>query len=127
MVMKRLNFKFVYIILGLIILSAGSVFYKNSMSPKTTYVEEVVLTPTSYIKIPQPESDTSSWKTFSEKSLKFIIRYPENVILDARQTSKDRIYVFIFEEDKDAVLPGKVTALYIADTHKKGGRWVYGF
>jgi len=113
------------IVLGLILL-AGIIFIVMSVNKKhtdsqTTLVEEIVVTPASFIKISQsPDIDTSSWNTFSDEKLKFSIKYPSHIILDERQTVQDKLYVFIFDEDKVKRLPGKVTALYIADTHKKG-------
>lgn len=113
------------IVLALILLAAflfNAIFLgKNNNKQKTAAVEEIVVTPTSFIKISQSaDVDTSSWNTFSDEKLKFSIKYPSNIIIDERQTAQDRLYVFIFDEDKDKRLPGKVTALYIADTHKKG-------
>jgi len=113
------------IVLGLIFL-AGIIFIVMSVNKKhtdsqTTIVEEIVVTPTSFIKISQSlDVNTSSWNTFSDKALKLTMKYPSNVIIDERQTVQDRLYVFIFADDRDKVLPGKVTALYVANTHKKG-------
>jgi hypothetical protein len=106
------------LLLTVLLLAGTSFINKKSEQPKKAYVEEVVVVPTSYTKIPQPKSDTSSWKTFSDKNLKLTLKYPPDVMIDPRQTSENRITVFIFDEDKTASLPGKVTALYIADTHK---------
>lgn len=88
----------------------------NAFAPTPT----AVVTPTTYKKIPPSNLDTSSWKEFSDKKLGFSLKYPPEVIIDARQTSQGRLTVFIFEDDKNKSLPGKVTSFYIADTHKKG-------
>jgi|SRR5882672_4084183 len=91
-------------------------FHKNAVQK---IAEEPVKVPTSYTK-QTSTVDTSSWKTFSDKQLSFSIKYPSSVMLDSRQTSQGRIDVFIFTEDKAKQLPGKVTALYIANTYKAG-------
>jgi hypothetical protein len=105
-----------FVITGALI--AITLFSKSTDKPENTYVEEVVVTPTAYTKIPKPKAETSGWKTFSDTNLKLTMKYPPQVLLDPRQTSQGRLYAFIFAEDKTASLPGKVTTLYIADTHK---------
>ena len=94
----------------------------SETNQQTSLVEEVVVTPANYTKISRTAEtikEISSWKTFIQEKLKFSIQYPANVVLDERQTVQGKIYVFIFAEDQEASLSGKVTALYIADTGKK--------
>lgn len=81
-------------------------------------IEEVVVVPETFEKLTK-DKDASSWQTFTAEQGRFTIQHPANVTIDERQTSPGRITVFIFEEDKTASLPGKVTALYIAETNKK--------
>ena len=123
MKIKNLKSKILIAVAGIILL-AGILAGFNSMTKKQSkiqkYTEEVVVTPTVFMKISQPDVNTSSWTIFKNENFKLSIKYPENVIIDERQTVKDKIYVFIFEEDKEEPLPGKVTALYVANTHKKG-------
>jgi hypothetical protein len=84
-------------------------------------VDEVVVTPTAYLKLEKnAQEETSSWQTYADKKLGFSMEHPVTVILDERQTVAGRIIVFVLAEDKEAPLPGKVTALYIADTTKIG-------
>jgi len=87
---------------------------------KLTYMPEQVVTPSSYIALPTSGEDITNWNVFSEKNLHLTMKYPDEIILDPRQTSEGRIYAFIFAEDEKEPLPGKVTTLYIADTNKKG-------
>lgn len=91
-----------------------SVTRQHAFAPTPTAVPE----PSEYRKISSIDKTTASWKIFTDDKFQYSIRYPEDVILDARQTSQGRINVFIFKEDKTASLPGKVTALYLADTQK---------
>jgi hypothetical protein len=116
--------KHVIALVGILCITAviASIAFINTKdtNPKSTYIAEVVLTPTAYITIPPPQSDISSWRTFTDQKLQLSMKYPPQVMLDPRQTSQDRIYAFIFTEDKVATLPGNVTALYLADTNKKG-------
>ena len=118
-----------YLLLGAIVfltigLLAGIfLFQSNKISNKVAFspTPTVVPTPLEYRKIPPVENDTiTSWQTFTDKKLKYTIKHPKNIILDKRQTSEGRINAFIFEEDKTATLPGKVTVLYLADTGKSG-------
>jgi hypothetical protein len=84
-------------------------------------VNEVVVTPTAYLKLEKnAQEELSSWQTYTDKKLGFSIQHPETVILDERQTVAGRIVAFVFSEDKEAPLPGKVTVLYVADTAKIG-------
>ena len=84
-------------------------------------VNEVVVTPTAYLKLEKDSQEaSSSWQTFTDKKLGFSLQYPDTVIIDERQTVDGRIIAFVFVEDKAAPLPGKVTALYVADTTKIG-------
>ena len=109
------------LVIGLV---GGIIFLSNrTTAPKQfafTPTPTVVPTPSSYRKIAAADKETASWKKFTDSSLKYSLQYPDTVMIDARQTSQGRINVFIFEEDKSASLPGKVTALYLADTQKKG-------
>jgi hypothetical protein len=121
--MPNLKYKYHVILLISIVLVTGALMgmtllKKSPDKPKGTYVAEVVVTPTAYIKIPPPEVATADWKTFFNKNLKLTMKYPPEVMLDPRQTSQGRLYAFIFTEDKTASLPGNVTALYVADTQK---------
>ncbi len=111
----------VIIIVAIVVLAGAFMIANSKHDAKKAYVEEVVVTPTGFMKISQAaDVDTSSWQTFKDEKLKFTMKYPSNVVIDERQTSEGRITAFIFEEDKGQPLPGKVTTLYIADTHKKG-------
>ena len=109
-----------FLILGLI---AGTFFFQaKNTPPKFTFspTPTVVPTPKEYRKIEPADNETASWNEFSDTKLKYVIKHPKNIILDNRQTSEGRLTVFIFTEDKTASLPGKVTALYLADTGKTG-------
>src|SRR5882724_10298348 len=104
------------IITGLVLL-----FTSKNSNTKHNYANEVVVTPTVFVKLSQKNNiNTSSWETFEDKKLKFTMKHPINVILDPRQTSEGRITAFVFAEDKDQLLPGKIPVLYIADTGKIG-------
>jgi hypothetical protein len=112
--------KYIFIIGGIIFL-AGVFLFVSKNGSKNTIANEVVITPTAFMKLSQASDvDTSSWEMYEDKKLKFTMNHPASVIIDPRQTSKGRITAFIFEEDKDKPLPGNVTVLYIADTGKKG-------
>src|SRR5688572_12605571 len=115
-----------YLILGVIIflslgLLAGTfLFQSKNASKKFAFspTPTIVPTPQKYRQIETADKETTSWKKFSDATLKYSIQHPENVMIDPRQTSKGRLTVFIFQEDKTASLPGKVTGLYLADTGK---------
>ncbi len=114
--------QYIFILVGIILVAGVFMFVNNKPKEmKKAYVEEVVVTPAAFMNLSQAaDVDTSSWETFTDEKLKFTMKHPSNVIIDERQTSEGRITVFIFEEDTEEPLPGKVTALYIADTGKKG-------
>jgi hypothetical protein len=97
-------------------------FFANNNTKKYNFAPTptMVPTPSEYRKILPADQETTSWQTFTDDKLKYSIQYPKNITIDKRQTVKDRITAFVFEEDKTASLPGKVTALFLADTHKKG-------
>jgi hypothetical protein len=109
-----------FLILGL--LAGISFFQAKNSPPKIAFspTPTVVPTPKEYRKIEPADNETASWNEFSDTKLKYVIKHPKNIILDKRQTSESRLTVFIFDEDKTATLPGKVTALYLADTGKSG-------
>lgn len=107
------------ITIGLLV---GIFSFTNNINNKVKFAPTptVVPTPAKYIKISPAKQNTSTWNTFSDDKLKYSIKYPRGIIIDKRQTVEGRITAFIYEEDKTASLPGKVTVLYIADTHKSG-------
>jgi hypothetical protein len=113
---------YIFILIGIIVVAGAFMFIKNNKKEaKSAYIEEVVMTPTGFMKLSQSDDvDMSSWETFTNEKLKFTMKHPANVVIDERQTSEGRITAFIFEKDVEQSLPGKVTALYIADTGKKG-------
>jgi hypothetical protein len=93
----------------------------EALQKQLSVADEVVVTPTAYQKVEKnAQEELSDWQTYTDKKLGFSIQHPENVILDERQTVDGRIIVFIFAEDVEEPLPGKVTALYVADTTKIG-------
>ena len=110
------------LITSLVMVFGGRVIVGNESSQKHNAVaDEVVVTPTAYLKVEKNAQDeVSSWQTYTDKKLGFSMQHPETVIRDERQTVEGRIIVFIDASDKEAPLPGKVTALYIADTTKIG-------
>jgi hypothetical protein len=120
--MKRKHILTYALILGvLLVVFGGKVVVGNEAAKKQSVAEEVVVTPTAYIKLEkEPQEEVSSWQTYTDTKLGFSIQHPENIILDERQTAEGRIIVFIEAADKNEPLPGKVTALYIADTTKIG-------
>lgn len=94
--------------------------HKKPIPPPLHPSIEAVITPSAFRRIsPAPNISSIKWNTYTDKKLGFTLKYPDNVIIDERQTIEDRITVFIFEDDRVATLPGKVTALYVADTHEK--------
>ena len=104
-------------------LLAGAFLFQSQNTPQKfvfSPTPTVVPTPQEYRKIEPADNETTSWNEFSDSKLKYVIKHPQNIILDKRQTSEGRLTVFIFTEDKTATLPGKVTALYLADTGKTG-------
>jgi hypothetical protein len=110
----------------LLLLIAGfflfkTLFFTQRQTNQYTFAPTptAVPTPKTYTEIDSPRENTDSWKTFTDNTLPISLKYPASIILDKRQTSQGRITVFIFDEDKTASLPGKITALYLADTHKK--------
>lgn len=105
-----------------IVLFISTIFFTKSKTKQYAFAPTptAVPTPAQYRKVSPADDKTASWQTFTDDVLKYSIKYPSNIVLDKRQTVKGRITVFIFDEDKTASLPGKVTALYLADTHKKG-------
>jgi hypothetical protein len=121
--MKRKNIiTAILIITGMVVVLSGRVIVGNAaVQQLLAPVDEVVVTPTAYLKLEkQSQDELSSWQTFTDKKLGFSIQHPETVIRDERQTVAGRIVAFIFAEDKAAPLPGKVTVLYVADTTKIG-------
>lgn len=95
-------------------------FFMKDPKPKQKVNPYTVITPSVFTRItPAKDVNTSKWNTYTDKKSQFSLRYPTEIIIDERQTSEGRITVFIFEEDKEATLPGKVTGLYISDTHDK--------
>jgi hypothetical protein len=110
------------IITGLAVVFGGRVVVGNaSVQQLIAPVNEVVVTPTSYIKLEKDaQKELSVWQTYTDEKLGFSMQHPDTVILDARQTAVGRIIVFVTASDKAAPLPGKVTALYVADTTKIG-------
>jgi hypothetical protein len=110
------------IITGLVVVFGGRVVVGNTaVQQLIAPVDEVVVTPTAYVKLEKnTQEETSSWQRFTDKKLGFSMQHPDTVLLDERQTVDGRIVVFVFAEEKEAPLPGKVTALYVADTTKIG-------
>jgi hypothetical protein len=122
---KHKHLIFLGIILLIIVgLLAGTFYFTKNSSPTRQHTfaptPTTVPEPSEYRKISSDDKVTASWKIFTDDKLQYSIHHPENIILDVRQTSQGRINVFIFKEDKTASLPGKVTALYLADTQKSG-------
>jgi hypothetical protein len=120
---KKKGILFIGIVLLIILGFFAGIFF----SPKTDVkrytfspTPTVVPTPLIYRKLLSPDEKTHSWKTFADDGLKYSIKYPDDVVIDKRQTVEGKITAFIFEEDKTASLSGKVTTLYVADTHKSG-------
>lgn len=74
--------------------------------------------PTQFVTLPKPNATTKSWSTFSDDNLSLSLKYPSRVMLDPKQTVKDRLYAFIFKEDQESL--EKIPTLYIANTHKAG-------
>jgi hypothetical protein len=106
---------------AVVVIGGRVVVGNEAFQKQPTVADEVVVTPTAYVRLDKgSEDERSSWQTYTDKKLGFSIQHPENVILDARQTVDGRIIVFVFAEDKEEPLPGKVTALYVADTTKIG-------
>ncbi len=105
----------------LLLIAFGSVSYflshKKFQRATDAYVIEPVITPTGYVTL-KPTNNTTSWKTFSDETLHYSVKYPSNVIIDTRQTVEGHVTVFIFSEDKTEPLPGQVTSLYIANTNR---------
>ena len=106
------------------VVTLGTIFLTREQvqkQQKRAYVPEVVLTPAVFEKVPEiAQEQVTSWELFTEEKLKLSLQHPTTVILDERQTVEGKMYVFIFAEDQEESLPGKVTALYVADTDKKG-------
>lgn len=125
-VLRHTN-KHVLLISAILLLACGLLvgaflFQSNNRPLKFTFspTPTVVPTPKEYRKIQPAGREAESWLTFTDKSLQYVIKHPKNIIIDKRQTSEGRLTVFIFDEDKTASLPGKITALYLADTGKSG-------
>jgi hypothetical protein len=106
-----------FVVAGTSRMVVGSTAVEKLLAP----VLEVVVTPTAYQTLEKdPQEELASWRTYTEKKLGFSIQHPETVMLDPPQTVDGRIIVFVFAEDKEVPLSGKVPALYIADTTKIG-------
>lgn len=105
-----------------VVLFISTIFFTKSKTKQYVFspTPTTVPTPSSYRKISPAYGQAASWRIFTDSQLKYSIKYPGNVVVDGRQTVQGRITIFVFDEDKTASLPGKVTALYLADTHKKG-------
>ena len=93
-------------------LAGTFLFQSKTTPPKFAFAPTptVVPTPQEYRKIDPATDETASWNEFSDKKLQYAIKHPKNIMLDKRQPSEGRLTVFIFDEDKTATLPGKVTA-----------------
>lgn len=120
---KHKHILFLGIILFIpVVLFVSAIFFTKNKTSQYTFAPTptAVPTPSEYRKLSSADNVTTSWQTFTDDQLKYSIKYPDNVVIDKRQTVQGRITVFVFDEDKTASLPGKVTALYLADTHKKG-------
>ena len=109
-----------FLTLGL--LAGAFLFQSQNTPPKFVFspTPSVVPTPQEYRKIESANPEADTWQSFTDNTLKYVIKHPKEIIIDKRQTSAGRLTVFIFDEDKTASLPGKVTALYLADTGKRG-------
>jgi hypothetical protein len=95
----------------------------TSTSQEASEVNAVV-TPAKFAMITAaPEIEKSSWATYEDKNHSFTLKYPPEVTIDERQTSAGRITVFVFEEDAEKELPGKV---YMQKMLKRGmGRLLF--
>jgi hypothetical protein len=127
--MKVLRHKYKHVLLisailflALGLLTGALLFQSTNRPPQFAFspTPTVVPTPKEYREMQPAGRQFESWQTFTDTTLKYQINHPKNIIIDKRQTSEGRITVFIFDEDKTASLPGKVTALYMADTGKRG-------
>jgi hypothetical protein len=120
----RKHFLLLSIIIIIIIGLIAAIFFLTNKSQKTQFAfsptPTAVPTPQEYREIEPADKESASWQKFTDNKLKYTIQHPDEVLIDPRQTSNGRITVFIFNEDKTASLPGKVTALYLADTGKAG-------
>ncbi|MEK7570661.1 MAG: hypothetical protein AAB553_00165 [Patescibacteria group bacterium] len=121
--MKKRKTKHLVFITSALVLGIGiigtSILFTNKQT-STPFKAYPTAKPTQFITIPTPDAAIDTWQTFTDETLRYSMKYPEDIMIDERQTSEGRITVFIFAEDSKKKLPGKVTALYLANTNKKG-------
>jgi hypothetical protein len=118
---KRHIITYLLCITAAVLAIGGRVVVGNEAARKASVADEVVVTPTAYQQVAKNNQDEiADWQTYTDEKLGFSLQHPSSIIVDERQTVEGRIIVFVMASDKEAPLPGKVTALYVADTTKIG-------